>query len=213
MVRELFSRWRLGVVRVTCEIDSGSLDARNRYRPAWCIEALSGNGLHLLPRDERNPDGPALNGPLILLDDHLKFLGSMVGRTVVLRGSQESRVVSGFSPLHQSGQKLIRRETSQLFVFGRHNHVEPARGASHQAAFRQTIQGQFRGIRGHTQRFAHLLGCEVVAATGRQVGDVVAGFRHCYESARIRYHRMILYDSAFRCLRFHLPSPASRNNG
>ena len=152
---------------VPYEIHGGGLDGRNRYCPARCIEALHGNGSHLLSRDERDPDGPTLDGPLALLDHYLKLLGPVVGRTVVLGGRQETRVVSSFPPLHQRRNELIRRKTPEPFIFGWHDDVEPARGTGHKPAFRQTIQSQFCGIPRHTQRFAHLFGCEVVAAAGR----------------------------------------------
>ncbi len=112
------------------EIHRGCLDGRNQDGPARCIEALHGNGSHLLPRDERDPDGPALDGPLVLLDHHLKFLGPVVSRAVVLGGSQESRVVSGFSPLHESGKELIRWKASKPFVFRRHDDEFSFRSAS-----------------------------------------------------------------------------------
>src|ERR1700687_438645 len=54
----------------------------------------------------------------------------------------------------------------------------------------------------------------MVAAAGRQVGNVIAGLGHCfYDSTRIRYHLLILYDSVFVYPGFqpYLPSPASRN--
>ena len=96
--------------------------------------------------NETRTDGPALDGPLVLLDHYLKLLGPLVGRTVVLGGRQEARVVSSFPPLHQGRNELIRRKTPEPFVFGWHDDVEPARGTGHKPAFRQTIQSQFCGI-------------------------------------------------------------------
>jgi hypothetical protein len=60
--------------------------------------------------------------------DHLKHLGALVRGPVDLGGAEQTDVVSESEEVHELGHKLLRRQTAQLPVFGRDEHIEAAAG-------------------------------------------------------------------------------------
>jgi hypothetical protein len=61
---------------------------------------------------ERDAHAPTDNRPAPALGEHLKFLWALVGSAVVLRGRQQSRVISQLEFLHQRRDKLLGRQTT-----------------------------------------------------------------------------------------------------
>ena len=79
--------------------------------------------------------------------------------------------------LHQRRDELIRRQAAEPPVFGRHNDVEPARGACDLPLGRETAQCLARCRLGDPEGRANLGRGKMIAAAGGKIADEVAGTR------------------------------------
>ena len=111
------------------QVDRRRFHGRDHDRTARIVEPLDRHGSEVPARDEGDPYGAADDRWSVPFNHHLKFLRAMMGRAVILRGREKANVIPDIPLLHQRRDELIRRQAAEPPVFGRHDDVEPARGA------------------------------------------------------------------------------------
>ena len=134
---------------ITHEIKCGCLWRRNADPAPWRVDVLKGDLLQVFSDDERNAHLAAGEGSSRFFKEHLEFLWTMMGRTMILRSGQESRVVGLVELSHQCRDELICRQAPQRTVFRWNDHIEAPCGLRDYFLFGEAVQGEFGCICGH----------------------------------------------------------------
>src|SRR5437667_1776704 len=135
------------MMRVSDKVERGGFRGGNKNRPARRIERLNRNFRDLFAHYEDNTNRSTLNWPAVHRKTDLKFLRTMMGRSVVLRRRQKTCVVGQAKTLHQIRNELISRKASERLVFRRNNNVEAAGRRSDHLLFTKAINCEFGGGR------------------------------------------------------------------
>ena len=153
--------------------------------PRGLLTLSTGTAARFRRATNTTPDGAADDRRPVLLHHHLKFLRAMMGRTVILRSREEADVVASAPVLHQQRYELIRRQAAEPSVFGRHDDVEPPRGACDLSFGREAAQRLASGCLGDPEGRAKFGRSKVMLAAGGQIGDDVArsGCGRCKHSS------------------------------
>ena len=180
-----------GAFLVTDKIDRRRLDAGNQDRSARRVEALDRHLGDPLAGDEGNPDGAAGYRPAIAGEGDLECLRTVMRRSVILGGGQESRMVRLLQAPHERRDELVGRQAAETPVLGRQDDVEAAGGTCDQPLFRQPAECEPGRGGGYAECGSHVRRAEVVSAIGGILGDDVAG------SGRFRIHarKVSLFDT------------------
>ena len=105
--------------RVPHQFQRSRLGRRNAHEPSRALLLDNGGPLHLLAREEQDPDLAAFDGAAVSLHHHLKRLRTLVGGAMEFGRAELGDVVGLAEMLHELRHELFSGEAPEAPVLGR----------------------------------------------------------------------------------------------
>lgn len=115
-----------------------------------------------------HPGGKALERSAVPSEHDLEFLGAMVGRAVILRGSEKACVIDLTLTLYEFRDQLIGRKTAERTVFRRDDDVEAAHWRGNFSPLRKPVEGKLCGGGGDAEGCLGVSGGKSAASAGSE---------------------------------------------